>query len=104
MAFHSLEKLVRLHDGYRNNYQVEGQKLLLIQYEGQVFIIENRCPHMDVPLDQAELLGGQLIRCRAHGISFELNSGRACGPLAGTLDCLKKFTPIYEGDSIGVDL
>lgn len=104
MTFYSLEKLSELYDGYQKAFSVGGKQLLLIQMDEQVHIIENICPHMDVPLTQAVQLPEQRIRCRAHGIEFELESGKPLGPLANTLSCLTRFTPVYEGTSIGVEL
>lgn len=104
MAFVALEQLSRLHDGYQQAFNVEGKALLLCQLEGQVFIVENRCPHMDVSLTNATQLPGPMLRCSAHGIEFDLQSGKAQGPLADTLDCLKMFPLVYEGTQIGVDL
>lgn len=104
MAFYALEKLSELYDGYQRGYNVAGHALLLCQLEGQTFVIENRCPHMDVSLTTATQLPGLKLRCRAHGIEFDLCSGRACGPLADTLDSLKKYPIVYDGARIGVDI
>ena len=104
MTFFALEQCHRLHDGYQRAFKVEGQDLLLCQLEGQVFIIENRCPHMDVSLTEAVQLPGKKLRCRAHGIEFDMVTAKACGPLADTLDCLRHFPVVYEGTQIGVEL
>ena len=104
MAFIPLEHLSALHDGYKRAFVVAGQHLLLIHDEGRSVLIENRCPHMDVALETGVLVPGGAIRCRAHGIEFELESGRARGPLAATLDCLKRFPIVYQGTQLGVDL
>ena len=104
MAFHPLERLHNLHDGFQRAYKVSGHSLLLCQTEGSVYLIENRCPHMDVELTNALILPGRMLRCRAHGIEFGLDSGRAAGPLSDTLDCLTRFSLVYEGQYVGVDL
>ncbi|WP_086931358.1 Rieske (2Fe-2S) protein [Agarilytica rhodophyticola] len=103
MPFYPLEQLNRLHDGYQREFNIAGNNLLLCQLDGSVYIVENRCPHMDVPLTHAVQLPDQRLRCRAHGIEFNLNTGRADGPLADTLPCLKKIHAVYEGTQIGVD-
>lgn len=103
MAFYPLANLVDLHDGYRAAFRVHGHSLLLIQDEGRSYLIENRCPHMDAPLVTGQVEGG-VIACRAHGIRFQLNSGKPMGPLADTLDCLRLYDLIYEGNKVGVDL
>ncbi|WP_045859967.1 Rieske (2Fe-2S) protein [Teredinibacter purpureus] len=104
MAFYPLEQLSRLHDGYQKAFSVDRLELLLVQQDGKPFILENRCPHMDVPLTHAQLLPSGKIRCRAHGIEFQLESGRAEGPLASQLDCLKKYPVIFDGAFVGVEL
>ena len=104
MAFYALEQLSRLHDGYQRDFNVAGHALLLCQMDGRVFLIENRCPHMDVALTYAQQLPDLKLRCRAHGIEFDMNSGRACGPLASTIAPIKQFTPVYEGTQIGIEL
>lgn len=103
MAFVALEKLSQLQDGYQKAFRVGRLNLLLLQVEGRAFLIENRCPHMDVPLEHAAQLPGSRIRCRAHGIEFDLVSGRAGGPLANQLECLRRFPLSYDGNEIGVD-
>ncbi|TVZ38999.1 nitrite reductase/ring-hydroxylating ferredoxin subunit [Alteromonadaceae bacterium 2753L.S.0a.02] len=104
MAFVPLEKLSRLHDGYQKAVTVGRHNLLLLQVDGNTYLIENRCPHMDVPLSQGVQVPGGLIRCRAHGIEFNLETGKALGPLANQLDSLKKFTLVYDGDQVGIEM
>lgn len=104
MAFHALEKISQMDDGYQKAFSVTGLSLLLLQVDGKAYLIENRCPHMDIALTQAIQLTGQRIRCRAHGIEFDLESGKAAGPLSNQLDCLKKYPVAYEGNMIGVQI
>lgn len=101
--FHSLAKLSELHDDYFRRFDVSGMSLLLIQTQGQRYIIEDRCPHMDAKLSTGKVVNEDII-CRAHGIAFCLNSGKAQGPLAGTLDCLNTFSVVYDGNTVGVDI
>lgn len=102
MAFYPLANLVDLHDGYSAAFNVQGRPLLLLQDGGETFVIENRCPHMDALLSTGRVLQGAVV-CRAHGIAFDLRSGRARGPLADTLDCLRIFPVVYAGNKIGVE-
>ena len=103
MAYHQLEQLSRLYDGYMRPFVIEGRRLLLLQEAGKLHLIENRCPHMDIPLETGALLPTEAIRCRAHGIEFDLNTGKASGPLADSLDCLTRFRLAYEGTTVGVE-
>ncbi|MBX2857593.1 MAG: Rieske (2Fe-2S) protein [Cellvibrionaceae bacterium] len=104
MTFFALEQLGKLYDGYQKPFSVAGHQLLLLQLDGERYLIENRCPHMDVPLDRGQLLGSSGIRCRAHGIEFDLVSGKSKGPLADTIGCLKKYPIVYQGTCIGTEL
>jgi nitrite reductase/ring-hydroxylating ferredoxin subunit len=103
MAFFALQHLHKLHDGYREPFKVAGLSLLLVHEGGKTYIIENRCPHMDVPLDRAVILPDQKIRCMAHGIEFDLKSGKPGGPLANTIDCLKHYPVAYDGNQVGIE-
>ncbi len=103
MAFHPLANLSELYDGFSRAVRVQGVPLLLLQDEGQRYVIEDRCPHMEAPLRTGQIGGGK-IRCRAHGIAFQLQSGQAEGALSGQLGCLKFYTLAYEGNKVGVEL
>jgi len=103
MPFFALEKLSALHEGYKKAFNIDGHAILLLQFNDKPIIIENNCPHMDVPLDNGELTDNG-IRCRAHGIEFDLPSGKAIGPLANMLTCLKRYPVVYEGTQLGVEL
>lgn len=103
MAFYPLANLLDLHDGYMKPVKVEGRSMVLIQEQGKTFLIEDRCPHMDAPLYTGSVAAGA-ITCRVHGIAFDLMSGKAKGPLSGTLDCLKFFELAYDGNKVGVEI
>jgi len=102
MAYQPLVKLHQLHDGFRRSFRLAGREFLLLQEDGRVSLLVNRCPHMEASLDKASVHQG-VLRCPVHGIEFDLHSGRALnapgdcvGPLA--------FVPIvYQGNSLGVD-
>ena len=103
MAFYPLANLMDLHDGYLRAFKVAGKNLLLLQEDGKTYLIEDRCPHMDAPLNSGKVVDGDIV-CRAHGIAFNLSSGMAKGPLANTLACLKRFDIIFDGNKLGVDI
>ena len=103
MAFHALAKTNELVDGFRRAIRLPGLALLIFHHEGKLHIIEDRCPHMDVPLSDAKLEGA-VIRCVAHGIGFDLGSGRAEGMWSDTLQCIKRFEAVYRDYSVGIEL
>ena len=101
MAFHALANLSDLYDGYCQAFRLGQRQVLLIQEQGRHYIIDNRCPHMDAPLANGTLAHGT-ITCRAHGIAFDLETGKAGGPLGDTLACLEKHSVDYDGNKIGL--
>lgn len=102
MAFHRLEKLINLYDGYRRVFQVDGLSLLLIQQDGQRWLLRNRCPHKDFPLHTGSLHGTRL-RCAYHALEFDLAQGGRCLQFPRQR-CAEMFDLAYEGSDVGVDL
>lgn len=98
--FCRLEVLSSLHDGYRKVCRIAGRELLLLQADGQIHLIENRCPHQGFPLHRASLQG-DTIRCPKHGLTFSLASG-ACTTPGASCGGLIQVQPVYEGNAIGM--
>ncbi len=66
---------------------VEGQVLLLVHHQGQVFALDNRCPHMGFPLDRGSVHNG-ILTCHWHHARFDLCSG-------GTFDLWADDVPAF---------
>ncbi|WP_370306025.1 Rieske (2Fe-2S) protein [Sinimarinibacterium flocculans] len=58
--------------------KAEGQALLLTRVGGCVYAVENRCPHMGLPLTRGKL-DGKVVRCPWHGSRFDLSTGESLG-------------------------
>lgn len=101
--FIPLAHLADLYDGFQQAVTIKGKSYVLLQAQEQLYLVENRCPHMDAPLFQG-VIAGNILRCKAHGIGFSLLTGKAEGPLADSLDCLRFLELVYEGDQVGVEL
>lgn len=100
MAFHGLERLINLYDGYCRSYQVAGRPLLLVQQDGQRYLLLNQCPHQQMSLTRATLNNG-FIQCPSHGMRFNLATGETKD---GCSDRLQFFKLSYDGAVVGVDL
>lgn len=101
MGYLALEKLHQLYDGYRRPVRISGNEYLLLQEEGRVYLLLNRCPHQQAPLLQASISNGQL-RCPRHGMVFDLLSGR---PVTANGCAALTFLPlVYDGNTLGVDV
>ncbi len=101
MRFIPLEKLINLHDGYRREFRVEYHRLMLIQFEGEHYLVEALCPHQEHPLMEAWLEDGELM-CPLHGYRFSLLTGRLIESTREACRPLKVWPVAYEGADIGV--
>ncbi len=70
--------------------QAGEQTLALVLHEGQVFAIDNRCPHMGFPLDRGTVRDG-ILTCHWHHARFDLASG-------GTFDLWADDVPAFPVD------
>ncbi len=101
MRFVPLDKLINLHDGYRKSFRIDYHQLLLLQVEGQHFLIEAVCPHQEHPLSEA-WVGENCIECPLHGYRFALNSGDLVYASEEPCRGLKTWQVAYEGAEVGV--
>lgn len=103
MPFYALAKTNELEEGFRRAVKLPNVNVLIFFHNDDVHIIEDRCPHMDVPLATGTLTNNT-IACRAHGINFDLTTGQADGMWSDTLPCLKRFEAIYRDYTVGIEI
>ena len=60
--------------GGRALFEFEDKSLALFNVDGQLFAIDDSCPHQGSSLC-AGRLEGRVIQCLAHGLRFDLRSG-----------------------------
>lgn len=101
MHFYSLEKLLNLHDGYRKVFKIDEHHLLLMQIDGELFLIESECPHRGHPLSESDIHGNQL-RCPRHGYQFSLPGGELSLATEETCRGLRPYDLIYQDRDVGV--
>ena len=63
-----------LREGIMKLVSVEGLPILLIKQHGQIFAIDNRCPHMGCGFAGGNL-DGAIIVCPCHDWRFDLRTG-----------------------------
>jgi 3-phenylpropionate/trans-cinnamate dioxygenase ferredoxin subunit len=63
-----------LQEGTMKLIRVEGYPVLLIKQLGQIYAIDNRCPHMACSLSGGTL-DGAVIVCPCHDWRFDLKTG-----------------------------
>ena len=54
------------------------ERIVLANIDGDLYALENRCSHQDLPLSDGELDGDRL-ECLYHGARFDVCTGKAVG-------------------------
>jgi 3-phenylpropionate/trans-cinnamate dioxygenase ferredoxin subunit len=67
-----------LAPGQRKLVFAEGRSIVLFNIEGVLHAIDNDCPHNGASLASGKL-DGTVLRCPAHGLKFDLTTGRMPG-------------------------
>ena len=56
------------------------EEVLIVRTNGKIYAIRDCCSHQDFPLAHG-ILKGKVIKCKAHGAEFDLETGKAlCAP------------------------
>jgi 3-phenylpropionate/trans-cinnamate dioxygenase ferredoxin subunit len=63
-----------LREGTMKLVTVEGTPILLIKVKGEIFAIDNRCPHMGCGFSGGSL-DGDVVVCPCHDWRFNLKTG-----------------------------
>ena len=79
---------------------VDGQDVVVIRQDGEVFAVPDRCTHAKYPLHDGELLDGK-IKCTHHGATFDLRTGR---PTMPAVKKLRLFDAEIQDDRVVVTL
>ena len=70
-----------LERDHRKVVSVNGRHVLVLLDQGQVFALDNRCPHMGFPLNQGTVKDG-ILTCHWHHAKFDLAGGCTFDPFA----------------------
>ncbi|MCB1876230.1 MAG: Rieske (2Fe-2S) protein [Chromatiales bacterium] len=103
MSFHPLVRTEELHEGFRLVVELNELRLLLLQVDGETYLVENRCGHFGVPIDAGEISQG-CITCPVHGMRFRLRDGAVDNRPWEGCDPLRVFVLIEREGELGVEL
>ena len=72
-----------------------GHSVAVFYHAGQVYAVDNRCPHMGFPLDRGSVKDG-ILTCHWHHARFDISSGGTFDPFA---DDVRTFpVQVLEGE------
>ena len=76
-----------------------GHAIAVFYHEGNVYAVDNRCPHMGFPLDRGSVKDG-ILTCHWHHARFDLSSGGTFNPFA---DDVRSFPVEVVDGEVWVD-
>jgi 3-phenylpropionate/trans-cinnamate dioxygenase ferredoxin subunit len=80
---------------------VEDRPIVLVEQDGEIFALEDRCSHEEFPLSSGECESGE-ITCVLHGARFNVRTG-APTALPAVMP-VKTYEVRIEGDDVQVKL
>ena len=72
-----------------------GHAIAVFYHAGEVYAVDNRCPHMGFPLDRGSVQDG-ILTCHWHHARFDLSSGGTFNPFADDVRSFK--VEIFDGE------
>ncbi|PMB50888.1 (2Fe-2S)-binding protein [Fischerella thermalis CCMEE 5201] len=63
-----------LSPGAREVVKVGSRKILLVNHEGQLYAVDNACPHLKLSLKKGKIVDGAIV-CPWHRSAFDLCTG-----------------------------
>ncbi len=94
-----LDKLTELPAGSGRVYTVGSREVAVFNVDGQLFAIDDQCPHQKASLATGEL-DGSTVTCPWHGWSFDVRTGNGVGRPGSRVD---SFDVSVDGDEFFID-
>ncbi|WP_309738725.1 Rieske 2Fe-2S domain-containing protein [Chamaesiphon sp. OTE_20_metabat_361] len=64
----------QIREGELLAVKVENQKVILTKIDDKIYAVENKCPHLGMPLAKGKVCD-RAVTCPWHGASFDLTTG-----------------------------
>jgi len=100
MAWIELAHVSDLRSGCGKVIFRSGKQIALFRVNDQFYALDDACPHAGASL-AAGRIEGRFVRCRGHGLKFELSTGRA---KVGGLLCAASYPVRVEEMSVKGDI
>ena len=65
----------KLPEGRREVVELDRKQILLIRHKGELFAVNNKCPHMGYPLKGGRIDNDCALHCPFHRSAFDLETG-----------------------------
>ncbi len=64
-----------LQPGQRKTISIDGRKVLVLNVGGNIYAVDDRCPHRGCSLSKGRIVKGKVIVCPCHSAQFDLETG-----------------------------
>jgi len=108
MSFIEVAQVSQVPPGVMKSFPAGDKQLLIANYDGKYYAIDNKCPHAGGNLSDGKL-EGKIITCPNHGSKYDVTTGKCIlGPKIGFIKLKAKDALGYEikvdGNSIKVEI
>jgi nitrite reductase (NADH) small subunit len=108
MTLIKVAQVSQLPPGVMKSFPAGDKQVLIINYEGKYYAIDNKCPHAGGRLSEGKL-EGKILSCPNHINSYDITTGRRVpGLKIGSSTEKSLDATVYEikveGNSIKVDI
>ena len=76
-----------LAEGELMGASLDGRPILLAKVQGEIFALNNKCPHRGFPLHHKGRMDGYTITCAYHGGQFDIRTGTCVKHPTETFPC-----------------
>ena len=101
MPFRWVAAVQEIRPGSALLVEAAGQEIALFNLDGNIFAIDNTCPHSGGPLAEGDI-EGDCITCPWHGSTFNIKTGEVLGPPA--MESVSTYAARVSGDDIEIDV
>lgn len=92
--------LAELPPGTSTTVTIEGKQIAVFNVAGEIYATNDACPHAGASLGWGKL-EGKVVKCRAHGLCFDVTKGAIVG---GSGLTIQTHEARVEGDKILIKL
>lgn len=91
-------KTSEMPPGKLNKVSVDGKEVLVVNLDGNYFVMDDTCTHSGASLSEGQL-DGSTVTCGWHGAKFDCKTGKL-EKFPAKINDLKSYKAIVESDDI----
>lgn len=93
-------EFTKVNESKPTQVAIDGLDLVIYKLSGELFVINNSCPHQHAPVLAEGIREGYALTCPLHGWTFDLKSGKSTNGQSR----LRKYDYRLDGDDIFIEI